>query len=196
MHGWAGAVSVLDSEVFGTAATGEDVHRVEISGGGLTARLMTWGASLLDLRLAGHAPPLVLGFAEFEHYPAHSPYFGATPGRYANRIAHGRFQLDGTEYQLDRNQQGKHHLHGGAEGIGKRVWSIADRGDDFVRFEINERDGHMGYPGNCRMACTYRLKTGGVLSIVHEAESDQPTLCNMAHHSYFNLDGGVDYSFA
>ncbi len=182
----------MDIEVFGTTANGDNVHRVEISGGGLTARLMTWGASLQDLRLAGHAPPLVLGFPKFDHYPAHSPYFGATPGRYANRIAHGRFQLDGTDYQLDRNQQGKHHLHGGSQGIGKRVWTIAQRGDDFVRFEIDDRDGHMGYPGNCRIACTYRLKTGGVLSVVHEAESDQPTLCNMAHHSYFNLDGSSE----
>ena len=182
----------MSGEWFGTTPEGEDVRRVTISGGGLTANLMTWGASLQDLRLDGHGPSLVLGFHEFEPYPVHSPYFGATPGRYANRIAHGRFDLDGETHQLDLNQKGVHHLHGGAQGLGKRVWRIADQGADFVRLEITDPDGHMGYPGTCEIACTYRLAGDGMLSVVHEAESDRPTLCNMAHHSYFNLDGGAD----
>ncbi|MCP4317313.1 MAG: galactose mutarotase [Hyphomicrobiales bacterium] len=182
----------MTTEMFGKTEDGTDVSLVEIRGGGLTAKLMSWGATLLDLRLEGHGPSLVLGFPNFADYPAHSPYFGATPGRHANRIAHGQFRLDGKEYQLDRNQNGTHHLHGGSQGIGKRVWTIADRGADFVRFEIIDPDGHMGYPGTCRTACTYRLKEGGVLSVVHEAETDRPTLCNMVHHSYFNLDGGAD----
>ena len=182
----------MNRDVFGKTEDGSSVERVTISGGGLTAKIMSWGATLQDLRLDGHVPPLVLGFADFESYPVHSPYFGATPGRYANRIAHGRFRLDGADYQVDRNQNGRHHLHGGSQGIGRRVWSIAELGTDFVRFEITDPDGHMGYPGTCRIACTYRLKPGGVLSVVHEAETDKPTLCNMAHHSYFNLDGGAD----
>ena len=182
----------MDIEVFGTTADGEDVARVTIRGGGLTANVMSWGASLQDLRLDGHGPALVLGFDAFASYPAHSPYFGATPGRYANRIAHGRFSIDGRPHQLDRNQQGRHHLHGGAQGIGKRVWGIADRGPDFVRLEIIDPDGHMGYPGTCRIACTYKLADSGVLSVLHEAETDRPTLCNMAHHSYFNQAGGAD----
>ncbi len=182
----------MTSEVFGTTAHGEEVRRVTIRGGGLTARIMTWGATVQDLRLDGHQPALVLGFETFDHYPAHSPYFGATPGRYANRIAFGRFTLDGETYQVDQNQQGVHHLHGGSQGIGKRVWQIADLGADFVRLEITDPDGHMGYPGTCQIACTYRLSGDGVLSVVHEAETDRPTLCNMAHHSYFTLDGGVD----
>ena len=176
-------------ELFGKAADGADVERVTISGGGLTAKIMSWGATLQDLRLEGHLPSLVLGFPDFDSYPAHSPYFGATPGRYANRIAQGRFRLDGSDYQLDRNQNGVHHLHGGSQGIGKRVWRIADLQENSVRFEITDQDGHMGYPGTCEIACTYRLEEGGVLSVVHEAETDRPTLCNMAHHSYFNLDG-------
>ncbi|MEX3011562.1 aldose epimerase family protein [Hoeflea sp. TYP-13] len=180
----------MQREIFGNTADGTDIERVEIHGGGLTARLMSWGATLQDLHLEGHSPSLVLGFSEFDSYPAYSPYFGATAGRYANRIANGRFRLDGEDYQLDRNQNGVHHLHGGSQGIGKRVWTIADLGDDFVRFEITDPDGHMGYPGTCRIACTYQLKSGGVLSIIHEAETDRPTLCNITHHSYFNLDGG------
>ncbi|MEM9106671.1 MAG: aldose epimerase family protein [Pseudomonadota bacterium] len=182
----------MTSQVFGTTADGEEVRRVTLGGGGLTAKVMTWGATVQDLRLDGHDPALVLGFENFDHYPAHSPYFGATPGRYANRIASGRFALDGETYQLDQNQQGVHHLHGGSQGVGKRVWQIADLGADFVRLEITDPDGHMGYPGTCQIACTYRLSGDGVLSILHEAETDRPTLCKMAHHSYFNLDGGAD----
>ncbi len=178
--------------LFGRTASGEAVHRVELEGGGLRASISDWGATLLDLRLEGHAPPLVLGFEKFEDYPLHSPYFGATPGRFANRIAHGRFELDGVAHQLDRNQKGIHHLHGGSQGLGKRVWRIAELSGHRVRLEIDDPDGHMGYPGHCRIACTYELKSGGVLSVLHEAETDRPTPCGMAHHSYFNLDGGDD----
>ena len=179
-----------EQELAGQTADGEVVHRITLMGGGLTATLLTWGAILQDLRLLGHRPPLVLGFPNFEDYPAHSPFFGATVGRCANRIAGGAFVLDGEPQQLDRNEKGVNHLHGGAEGISKRVWRIASQGEDRVRFEIDDPDGHMGYPGACRIACTYHLKPGGVLSIVHTAESDRTTICNMAHHSYFNLDGG------
>ncbi|WP_136658306.1 aldose epimerase family protein [Nitratireductor sp. XY-223] len=176
--------------LFGRTHDGEPVHSLKITGGGLTVDLMSWGAGIRDLRMDGHDAPLVLGFEEFEHYPVHSPYFGVTAGRYANRIAHGRFTIDGTGHQLDRNEKGANHLHGGTRGIGRRVWSIAEHGADFCRFEIADPDGHMGYPGNCGISCTYRLKPGGVLSVVLEAETDRPTLCNLAHHSYFNLDGG------
>ena len=179
-------------EIFGHTPNGETVHRYMLCGGGLTASIMTWGAAVQDLRLEGHAPALVLGFPRFEDYLAHSPYFGATIGRYANRIAKGQVRIDGTLYKLDRNQANNHHLHGGSEGTGKRVWTVADFGQDFIRLEIEERDGHMGYPGNCHMACTYRLLPDGVMSVVLEARSDRPTICNMAHHSYFNLDGRPD----
>jgi aldose 1-epimerase len=82
-------------EAFGQTADGKTVHRIRLTGGGLTARIMNWGATLQDLRLEGHAAPLTLGFNDFASYPAHSPYFGQTPGRHANRIARGRFRLDG-----------------------------------------------------------------------------------------------------
>lgn len=134
-------------EPFGTTEAGETVHRIRISGDGLDARVMTWGAVVQDLRLDGHAPPLVLGFADFSDYPAHSPYFGAIAGRTANRIAEGRFTLDGRDFQLDRNFLGRHNLHGGAKGFGKRVWTFADHGADFVTLELTSADGDMGYPG-------------------------------------------------
>jgi aldose 1-epimerase len=111
-------------EDFGQLPDGRSVHRITIAGGGLTARFLTWGAVLQDLRLDSHDGPLVLGFESFAPYPEHSPYFGATAGRYANRIRDGHLEIDRRAYQLDRNFLGKHMLHGGAKGIGKRLWTL------------------------------------------------------------------------
>ena len=181
---------MTNGEEWGTAPDGETVHRVKIAGGGLTAQVMTWGAVVQDLRLEGHAPPLVLGFETFDPYPAQSPYFGAIAGRCANRMAHGRFELDGRTVQLDRNFLGRHHLHGGAKGFGKRVWEIEDRGGDHVVLRFVSPDGDMGYPGTLTARCTYRLADDGTLAVRLEAETDAPTICNLAQHSYFNLDDG------
>ena len=100
-------------ETFGRTADGEEIRRLTVSGGGLTANIINWGAVVQDLRLDGHRPALVLGFESFDDYPEKSPYFGAIAGRFANRIANGRFSIDGEEYQTDRNFLGKHTLHGG-----------------------------------------------------------------------------------
>jgi aldose 1-epimerase len=177
-------------EIFGHTPEGKPVHRHRIEGGGLQAHVITWGAVIQDLRMEGHRPPLVLGFDTFEYYPSQSPYFGAMAGRCANRIREGRFAIDGEFYQADTNFLGKHMLHGGARGIGKRVWSLADKGADFVTLSLRDRDGQMGFPGNLDIACTYRLKPPGILSVELSAVTDRPTLCNLAHHSYFNLDDG------
>lgn len=181
-------------EVFGTLPDGSGVERLHLRGGGLTAKCLTYGALLQDLRLDGHDAPLVLGFSEFPPYPTHSPYFGAIAGRCANRIRGGHLELDGREYRIDRNFLGEHALHGGADGMGKRLWRVADNGADHATFEIALDDGHMGFPGNLTASVTYRLRAGGVLDIVMTAETDAPTLCNLAHHSYFNLDGGAAIS--
>jgi aldose 1-epimerase len=179
-------------EVFGTTQGGESVYRVEIAGGGLTASVITWGAVIQDLRLEGHEPPLVLGFDTFDAYPAHSPYFGATPGRCANRIGDGKFSIDGTSYQLELNERGVTHLHGGSDGIGRRNWTIVEHAADKVVLTVTDPDGRAGYPGNCTVTATYRLKDRGVLSVIYETTSDQPTPANVCQHSYFNLDGRDD----
>ncbi len=117
-------------EAFGETADGV-VRRVTIAGGGLTAHVLSWGGVVQDLRLEGHAPPLVLGLREGSRIiRAHSPYFGAIPGRCANRIANASFELDGHEYRLDPNFLGKHQLHGGSKGFGKRLWTFVDHGPD------------------------------------------------------------------
>ena len=103
-------------ETFGHTEAGEAVQRLIISDGVLTATVMSWGAAIQDLRLAGHEPPLVLGFQKFADYPAHSPYFGATAGRVANRIGNGRFMLDGVTHEVEKNLLGRHTLHSGKIG--------------------------------------------------------------------------------
>jgi aldose 1-epimerase len=180
----------MEGEHFGTTADGEIVQRFTITGGGLTAKIITWGAALQDLRLAGHDAPLVLGFEHFADYPPFAPYFGATAGRYANRIGNGSFQIGGERFQTDRDFLGKHTLHGGSKGFGKHVWDVALHGDDFVTLALHSPAGDMGFPGNLEATCTYRMKIPGTLSIEYTATTDEPTLCNLAHHSYFNLDNG------
>ncbi len=182
----------MQKEIFGQTASGETVERVTLSAGGLTARIMTYGATIQDLRLEGHAAPLVLGFDRLEDYERHSPYFGATPGRCSNRIAGGAFTLDGKPYRLERNEKDVNHLHGGSDGIAKRNWQIIGLSSDSVTLAMTDPDGRAGYPGNCRITATYQLRDEGVLSVVYESETDQPTLANICQHAYFNLDGGAD----
>lgn len=168
---------------------GGAVSRHRIEGGGLVAHVISFGATLQDLRLDGHGPPLVLGFDSFAPYLTDSSYFGAIVGRSANRTGEGRFELDGVTYQLDRNFEGRHHLHGGALGAGKRNWAVEDVQPDRITLRLDLADGEMGYPGNMTVRCTYACLAGGVLDIKIEATTDAPTLCNFAHHSYWNLDG-------
>ena len=180
----------MDGEVFGRMPEGETVQRFRISGGGLTAHIISRGAAVQDLRLVGHEAPLVLGFEKLGDYIQHSPYFGATAGRYANRIANGAFVIDGRHCQTDRNFLGKHTLHGGAHGFGTRIWDVVLHGPDFVTLSLHSANGDMGFPGAMDVTCTYRLKIPGTLSVEYTATAEEPTLCNLAHHSYFNLDDG------
>lgn len=180
----------MEGELFGTTPQGEPVQRFTIRGGGLTAKIMSWAAAVQDLRLDGHDAPLVLGFEHFADYPSFSPYFGAIAGRCANRIGGGRFTVAGKRHQADTNFLGKHALHGGSRGYGKRVWDVSLHGEDFVTLGLHSPDGDMGFPGAIEVSCTYRLKVPGILSVELTATTDEPTLCNLAHHSYFNLDDG------
>ncbi|MBA4791638.1 MAG: galactose mutarotase [Rhizobiales bacterium] len=185
-------VRTPERDVFGHTADGEPVLRLAISGGGLTASVLTWGAVIQDLRLAGHAPPLVLGFETFDPYPVHSPAFGATPGRCANRIADGRYTLDGVEVHLERNEQGRTHLHGGSDNLAVRNWTLLDLASDRVTLGIRDPAGRAGYPGTCTVSATYHLRDAGTLSVTYEATTDAACPVNLCQHSYFNLDGRAD----
>jgi aldose 1-epimerase len=178
-------------DIFGHLPDGEAVGAVEISGGGLKARILSYGSLLQDLRLKGHDAPLVLGYADIADYLQPSPYLGANCGRSINRIRDGKLTIDGRTHQLDRNYLGKHNLHGGANGISARNWTFVAVSKDEAVLEVRCPDGNMGFPGNLDVRATYRLPGKGVLSVTLEAVTDAPTVCNLSHHSYFNLtDGG------
>jgi aldose 1-epimerase len=179
-----------DGEVFGATEAGENIRRFTIRGGGLSANIINWGAIIQDLRLVGHDAPLVLGYDRLEYYLNDTAHFGALIGRYANRIRDGRFTLAGNRCQTERNALGRHTLHGGSNGFSRRPWTVALHGRDFVTLSLHDPGGTMGFPGALEATCTYRLKVPGTLSVELTATCDEPTVCNMTQHSYFNLDDG------
>ena len=155
---------------------------------GSEASFTPHGASLVRLRVAG--ADLVLGFSDPARYAAEHPYLGVVAGRYANRIAHARFALDGRTYALSRND-GAHHLHGGAHGLARKTW-LAERVGASLRFRVTSPDGEEGYPGTLETEATYTLDDDDALHIELRARSDRATVVNLTSHAYWNLrDGGA-----
>lgn len=175
---------------WGETSDGRSVQRVTLSKNGMSAAIITFGASLQDLRIESHDAPLVLGFDDIESYENHGRYFGAIAGRCANRIANGQFKLAGEKYDLARVEGEAHHLHGGPNGFATRIWKIVEATDSKAVLEIESLDGEMGYPGNLLARCSYSLDGDGGLIIALEAQSDAPTICNLTNHAYFNLEDG------
>jgi aldose 1-epimerase len=136
----------------------------------------------------GHVVDILLGCETVDCYNEDSPFFGATTGRYANRIAHGKFTLDGTEYTLAKNDGDKHHLHGGAIGYNKVDWSgeIVDGG---VALTYTSPDGEEGYPGELQIKVVYTLNNDNELAVYFEATTDKATVINLTNHAYYNLAG-------
>jgi aldose 1-epimerase len=168
---------------------GTDVRAVTLEGNGLRVRLLTWGARLAELWVpdrTGAVADIVLGCDGLDDWLTHGTYLGATCGRYANRIAGGRFMLDGREVQVDRNE-GANHLHGGRAGFDLKHWDIDSHSGSHVTLTCTSPDGEMGYPGTLAARVTYRLDAG--LTIEMQAETDAPTVVNLVNHAYFNLAG-------
>jgi aldose 1-epimerase len=156
----------------------EPVYEIELRNSARAkAHILTWGAVLRDLIVPTPSGPrhVVLGFDSFDPYPLQSRNFGAIIGRFANRIAGGRFSLDGRTYQLTRNDGGIHHLHGGAGAFGKRVWSLTDSGRNHVTLSLKPPDGDSGYPGTLQVSCTYILTDSTTLQIKLPARTDRAT---------------------
>jgi aldose 1-epimerase len=164
---------------------------------GLEANITNYGGivvSLLVPEKGGRLGDVVLGYDNLNDYIGNKHYFGALIGRYGNRIAKGRFTIEGAEYQLARNN-GSNALHGGRKGLDKVVWEAEkiDAGDGpALKLTYSSKDGEENYPGTLHCSVTYTLTKTNGLKIAYGAETDKPTVVNLTHHSYFNLkDGGA-----
>ena len=162
---------------------------------GMSVSIMDYGATITSIRVPdrnGKFDDVVLGFDRFAPYLGMKDYFGATVGRYANRIAHGKFSLDHVDYQLAVNNS-PNALHGGLRGFDKRMWNFEQVESDVpaIRFTYLSKDGEEGYPGNLYVSVTFSLNDDNELSIEYSATTDKTTILNLTNHSYFNL-GGVD----
>jgi len=192
-----GPVTVSMS-VFGTLPDGTVVTRYTLRNThGMTARIITYGATLTELLVPdrnGTPGDVVLGFDDLAGYLARSPYFGAIVGRVANRIAKGRFTLDGVEYRLATNN-GPNFLHGGLKGFDKVVWTAETatvKDGAAVRLTYVSRDGEEGFPGTLTVRVVYTLTDDNVLRLDYAATTDKATPVNLSNHTYWNLRGQGD----
>lgn len=157
---------------------------------GAMVELSTLGAGIIRIMVPdceGRLTDVSPGYEDEADYLYDSPCAGKTPGRFANRIANGEFTLDGIRYRLTKND-GENSLHGGPEGFHNRIWDyeVVENG---VRFTYLSHDGEEGYPGNLRVAVTYRWEDDNTLDIEYEGHTDSPTVINLTNHAYFNLSG-------
>jgi aldose 1-epimerase len=181
---------------FGHTADGQNVEIVTLTNSrGMQARVMSYGASLQSLLVPdrnGKLADIVIGYDDLQDYLGRRQYFGATVGRYANRIAHGKFSLDGKSYQLTLNDSGN-SLHGGVKGLDQVVWNVVDvkqQGSTAsVTLQYVSPDGDQGYPGKVTINATYSLSDDDQLKIAYSATTDKPTIVNLSNHTYWNLGG-------
>lgn len=159
---------------------------------GLSASLINYGARLTRFEAPGrdgNVADIVLGFEDIASYVATNTYFGATCGRYGNRIRHGRFDLDGQTFQVDRNE-GPNHLHGGRNGFDRKLWdSSADEYANAVTFSMTSPAGEEGFPGTVSLSAIYRLTDDNEFVIHMQGTTDAVTILNAVHHTYWNLAG-------
>ncbi|MCT9083244.1 aldose epimerase family protein [Streptomyces fulvoviolaceus] len=179
------------NELFATLSDGTPVHRWTLERAGVRVRILSYGGIVQSAEVPdrdGRVANVVLGFADLDGYLENpGPYLGALVGRYANRIAGGRFPLDGLTYALALNNA-PNSLHGGERGFDKRVWDV-EPVEHGVRLSRVSPHGEEGFPGRLEVSATYTLDESGALRIAYEAVTDAPTVVNLTNHSYFNLGG-------
>ena len=179
----------ITKQAFGQTADGAAVDLYTLTDGKVEVRITNYGGIIVSLRTpdrSGKLDDVVLGYDSFEGYRANPAYFGAIIGRYANRIAHGSFQLDGKTYSVPRND-GDNALHGGIRGFNKAVWAASEIKDG-IELTYVSKDGEQGFPGTLSTTVRYVLERGA-LRIEYSATADKDTVLNLTNHSYFNLAG-------
>ena len=180
----------LQRKKFGTTKEGTPVEILKLVNGRLSCSILTFGAAIQALCVPdreGNPVDVVLGYDTLMDYESQDGYLGAVVGRYGNRIARGRFILQGKEYSLAVNN-GVNHLHGGKVGFSHRVWNVEELTENRVVLSLDSPAGEEGYPGRLAVRVTYTLTEDG-LEVRYQATADQDTPCNLTNHSYFNLSG-------
>ncbi len=180
----------IEERVFGASSTGIESRLFTLTDGDFSVALTDFGASWVSAicpSKSGEKADLLLGFSTCQEYERSYHYFGATVGRYANRIGGAGFSIDGKRYELDKNN-GQHCLHGGRMSWDKRIWHSQIL-DDGIMFSLSSPDGDCGFPGSMRVSVSYHLKEGHELLIEYEAQTEAPSPINMTNHAYFNLSG-------
>ncbi|MFN7946423.1 MAG: aldose epimerase family protein [Blastocatellia bacterium] len=188
----------ITKQVYGKTADGRSVDIYTLTNDkGIEARIINYGGIVVSLRVPdnkGQMGDVVLGFDDLESYLTKNPYFGALIGRYGNRIAKGRFTLDGKEYKLATNN-GENHLHGGIKGFDKQLWKakpFTTKQGPALELSYVSKDGEEGYPGKLSVTVVYTLTSDNSLRIDYTATTDKDTVVNLTNHSYFNLAGSGD----
>jgi len=185
---------MLNRRTFGILPDGTGIDVITLGAGGLEMSVLTYGCIIASLTVPdahGEGTNVVLGFDRLEPYLSESPYFGAVVGRYANRIAHARFAIDGREYHVSANEP-PNHVHGGFKGFDKHAWDAEASGNGTaVVFRRRSPDGEEGYPGALDVQVTYTL-ADRELRVGYQAVAQAATHVNLMQHSYFNLRGGGD----
>lgn len=189
--------TTVEQNTFGRLDDGTIIEAYTLKNGGVTAKIITYGATLSELWVpdrSGVAGDVVLGFNDLKGYLGRQPHFGGTIGRVANRIAKGKFALDGKQYTLATNN-GPHTLHGGTVGFDRRVWkaeAFSSLDAASIRLAYLSPAGEAGFPGNLSATVVYSLMANNALKIEYRATTDEPTIVNLTNHSYFNLAIGGD----
>lgn len=183
---------MITKSLFGTLADGRQSFLYAIvNKNGMRADILDYGAIVQSLHVKdkkGNLADVVLGYDTLDGYVKDEFYIGAIVGRYGNRIANGKFKLNGTEYNVTKNNDGN-HLHGGKTGFSKVLWSSEPGGDNSLKLTYISKDGEEGYPGTVSISVTYTITEDDSLEIKYEGKTDKLTLLNPTHHSYFNLTG-------
>lgn len=181
---------MITSKAFGKMIDGTEIQLYTLKSGDYTVKITNFGATIIEIHCPdkdGNDTDIVLGFDNLDSYLQPCDYFGATIGRFGNRIANGKFELNGKEYTLAKNDF-PNHLHGGNVGFDKKVFDAAIEGDSLVCSYLSP-DGEEGYPGNLKLTVRFTLTDEGNLSIEYTAVCDEDTVANFTNHSYFNLNG-------
>ncbi len=185
----------ITEAIFGQTKDDESIEEYTLKNeNGVELKVITYGGRITSLKVPdnkGSFENVVLGFDDLEAYEADNPFFGALIGRFGNRIANGKFTLDGKEYALAQND-GKNHLHGGVQGFDRVVWKASPmegEEDSTLKLTYFSKNGEEGYPGNLNVTVVYTLTGDNTLEVTYEATTDETTIINLTQHAYFNLTG-------